>query len=115
MRPTIECFTRIRNFKMFPRSGCETRLLGGGSGTEKSVHRIAAALRTAQIKGRLGQFGSLKRFCTAYRGLTQGNLVPSAENAADARRVSAVGHQQPDPDTGCSSNGGFWSRKVENA
>jgi hypothetical protein len=30
MPPTIECFTRIRNFKMLLRSGCETRLLRGG-------------------------------------------------------------------------------------
>jgi len=53
-----------------------------------------------QIKRSLGQLGTLKRFCADYRGLTRGNLVPSAENAADARRVSAVGHQQPDPDIG---------------
>jgi hypothetical protein len=32
---------------MFLRSGCETRLLGGGPGIEKSVHGIAAAPRTA--------------------------------------------------------------------
>lgn len=85
-----------------------------GPGLKSPCMELQRRFVRRQIKRSLGQLGTLK-LARFIAGPTHGNLVPSAENAGDARRVSAVGHQHPDPDTGCSSNGGFWSRKVENA
>ena len=90
MPPTIERFTRIRNFKMLPRSGCETRILRGGPEIEKSVHGIAAALRTVANQKEPWSARHLETFLHGLSGTNSRNLVPSAENAADARRVSAV-------------------------
>jgi hypothetical protein len=71
MLPTIECFIRIRNFKMLLRSGCETRILRGGPGIEKSVHGIAAALRTAANQKEPWSARHLETFLHGLSGTNQ--------------------------------------------